>query len=205
MASIGEAGNDERSIPLFFRDTEVGHLVVTSRPGSRLAPFELMELGDLARPVGAVLQAVASGEALQRSRHALVTAREEERRRVRRDLHDGLGPALAAARMKVDGARLLIDRDPAQAKRFFAAPPAVWVFPELTPREHEVLELVARGQNNSEIARTLGVSGKTVPNHVSNLFTKLQVADRAQAIVRARSAGLGREPYESSRIPPPPG
>ncbi len=78
-------------------------------------------------------------------------------------------------------------------QRFFATPPATAAFPQLTPREHEVLDLVARGRNNGEIARALSVSGKTVRNHVSNLFTKLQVADRAQAIVRARTAGLGAE------------
>lgn len=76
-------------------------------------------------------------------------------------------------------------------QRFFAAPPVPSVFPGLTPREHEVLEMIARGRGNSDIASTLGLSAKTVRNHVSNLFAKLQVADRAQAIVRARSAGLG--------------
>lgn len=77
-------------------------------------------------------------------------------------------------------------------QRFFEAPPVTAaLFPGLTPREHEVLELVARGRSNTDISRVLGVSGKTVRNHVSNIFAKLQVADRAQAIVRARSAGLG--------------
>ena len=66
------------------------------------------------------------------------------------------------------------------------------VFPELTSREREVLELVAQGRGNADIARELVLSQKTVRNHVSNIFTKLQVADRAQAIVRAREAGLGR-------------
>jgi len=65
------------------------------------------------------------------------------------------------------------------------------IFAELTDREREVLELVARGRNNTEIARALFISGKTVRDHVSNVFAKLQVADRAQAIVRAREAGLG--------------
>jgi DNA-binding NarL/FixJ family response regulator len=64
-------------------------------------------------------------------------------------------------------------------------------FPELTEREHEVLDLLARGMSNSEIAPTLVISQKTVRNHVSNIFNKLQVADRAQAIIRARDAGLG--------------
>jgi DNA-binding NarL/FixJ family response regulator len=64
-------------------------------------------------------------------------------------------------------------------------------FPELTEREHEILALVAQHQTNPEIARRLQLSPKTIRNHVSNVFTKLQVADRAQAIIRAREAGLG--------------
>lgn len=67
-------------------------------------------------------------------------------------------------------------------------------FPQLTEREHEVLILVARGLDNGAIARRLGVSGKTVRNHVSNVITKLHVADRSAAILRAREAGLGGPP-----------
>jgi DNA-binding NarL/FixJ family response regulator len=69
---------------------------------------------------------------------------------------------------------------------------AAQAFPELTARELEVLERIARGESNATIARHFVLSQKTVRNHVSNIFTKLQVADRAQAIVRAREAGLGR-------------
>jgi DNA-binding NarL/FixJ family response regulator len=68
---------------------------------------------------------------------------------------------------------------------------AVNPFPDLTDREREVLALIAQGLSNSDIAAQLRVSGKTVSNHISNIFNKLQVADRAQAIIRARSAGLG--------------
>ena len=64
-------------------------------------------------------------------------------------------------------------------------------FPELTSREREVLDLIAQGLSNPEIAARLYLSPKTVRNHISNIFAKLQVADRAQAIVRAREAGLG--------------
>jgi DNA-binding NarL/FixJ family response regulator len=67
-------------------------------------------------------------------------------------------------------------------------------FPELTDREREVLELIAKGRNNQAIANELVLSLKTVRNHVSNVFNKLQVTDRAQAIVKAREAGLGRGP-----------
>lgn len=62
---------------------------------------------------------------------------------------------------------------------------------ELTPRETEVLHLIAQGRRNREIAEELVISEKTVHHHVSNIFTKLQVEDRVQAIVRAREAGLG--------------
>ncbi len=88
---------------------------------------------------------------------------------------------------------------PAVARRlmvYFAAPRtglAPQAFPELTEREREILELIARGINNLAITQRLGLSPKTVRNHVSNIFSKLQVADRAEAIVRAREAGMGGE------------
>jgi DNA-binding NarL/FixJ family response regulator len=63
--------------------------------------------------------------------------------------------------------------------------------PELTEREHEILRLIAQGQSNAAIAKQLGLSAKTVSNYVSNIFSKLQVVDRAQAMLRARQAGLG--------------
>ena len=64
------------------------------------------------------------------------------------------------------------------------------LFPELTERERELLALIAQGYRNAEIAERLVLSPKTVRNHVSNILQKLQVADRAQAIIRAREAGL---------------
>ena len=89
---------------------------------------------------------------------------------------------------------------PTVAKRiiaYFSAAPATAVrsaepFPELTTREREVLDLIAAGRPNNAIARTLVISTKTVSNHISAIFAKLQVADRAEAIVRAREAGLGQ-------------
>jgi DNA-binding NarL/FixJ family response regulator len=75
---------------------------------------------------------------------------------------------------------------------YFAAPPRVDApFPELTGREREVLDLIAAGLTNAVIASRLGLSGKTVANHISNIFAKLQVAGRAEAIARARKEGLG--------------
>lgn len=66
-------------------------------------------------------------------------------------------------------------------------------FPDLTEREREVLDRIARGEDNTRIADRLGISPKTVRNHVSTILDKLMVADRAQAIVRAREAGLGTD------------
>ena len=75
-----------------------------------------------------------------------------------------------------------------QARPLAAEP----TFPELTSREHQILDLLAAGLGNAAIANRLGVAYKTVANNVSSIFAKLQVADRAQAIVRARDAGLGQ-------------
>ena len=78
---------------------------------------------------------------------------------------------------------------------FFASPQSnlsPQAFPDLTSREDEVLDLIAQGLNNQAIANRLSISEKTVRNHISNIFNKLQVVDRAQAIVKAREAGMGR-------------
>jgi DNA-binding NarL/FixJ family response regulator len=86
---------------------------------------------------------------------------------------------------------------PAVARRlqsYFATPPSsvpAPVFPELTVREREVLALLAEGYTNQAIAQRLFLSPKTVRNYVSNIFSKLQVADRSEAMLRARDAGLG--------------
>jgi DNA-binding NarL/FixJ family response regulator len=74
------------------------------------------------------------------------------------------------------------------ANRAAAAPET---FSDLTEREIEILALIARGESNADIAGHLSISVKTVRNHVSNIFNKLQVADRTQAAIRARDAGLG--------------
>jgi DNA-binding NarL/FixJ family response regulator len=93
------------------------------------------------------------------------------------------GPAIARRLMNFFHA-------PGAAPRPAQPPPA---FPELTEREREILDLIAQGRSNPEIAARLALSPKTVSNHISNIFNKLQVADRARAIIRAREAGLGRE------------
>ena len=100
---------------------------------------------------------------------------------------------LRAVRTVVSGEAIF---GPAIARRlmgYFASPrgePKV-AFLELTEREYEILTLIAQHRTNPEIAGRLYLSQKTVRNHVSNIFAKLQVADRAEAIIRAREAGLG--------------
>ena len=100
---------------------------------------------------------------------------------------------------------ILLEHQPAW-KQFFAEiarfvhgqdegkPSAGTGFVELTDREREVLELIARGLDNAAIARQLSVRPKTVRNHINGIFDKLNIPNRAQAIVRARDAGMGREP-----------
>jgi DNA-binding NarL/FixJ family response regulator len=66
-------------------------------------------------------------------------------------------------------------------------------FPDLTPREREILELLAQGLTNTAIAEKLGLSPKTIRNQVSNIFSKLQVATRSEAVIKAHQAGLGHQ------------
>lgn len=81
----------------------------------------------------------------------------------------------------------------ARVRAFFTGrEPARSPFPQLTQREIEVLDGIAGGANNQTIARRLGVTPKTIRNMSSSIFLKLQVADRSQAMIRARDAGLGR-------------
>ncbi len=84
----------------------------------------------------------------------------------------------------------------------FSRQQATEPFPELTDREREVLAMVAAGHNNTAIAAQLALAPKTVRNHISNIMTKLHISDRAQAIIRARAAGLNSPP---GRVPVRPG
>nr|WP_296068860.1 response regulator transcription factor [uncultured Actinoplanes sp.] len=94
----------------------------------------------------------------------------------------------AAAGQPVFGAALA-----GRLRRWFAAPPVRDTpFPQLSPREREILDHLAAGLSNAEIGRLLHLSSKTIANNVSAILTKLHVSQRAQAIVRAREAGLGK-------------
>ncbi len=144
--------------------------IVAANPEARLLVITLFADDD---SVFAALRAGARG-------YVLKDADEDEIVRALRAVAHGeaiFSPAIAARVM-----------------RYFASPPAAVpreAFPTLTDREREILNAIAQGRNNAAIAQSLSLSQKTVSNYVSSIFSKLQVADRAQAIVRAREAGLG--------------
>jgi signal transduction histidine kinase len=118
MAKMGElpASNALLHLPLLYQSQQVGELLLAPRArGESFTPADHRLLDDLARQVGVAVHAVRLTADLQQSRERLVTAREEERRRLRRDLHDGLGPALASITLKLDAARNLLIRDPTAA------------------------------------------------------------------------------------------
>jgi DNA-binding NarL/FixJ family response regulator len=103
---------------------------------------------------------------------------------------------LRAIRAVGDGEAIFSSAIATRLRDYFASSRRVIpeeVFPELTEREREVLDRIARGETNRQIAEQLSISLKTVRNHVSNIFSKLQVADRAQAVIRAREAGMGKD------------
>ncbi len=113
-AAYGLPTRDPLPLPLTYQAEAVGQLLVAPRaPGEAFTPAEQRLLEDIAHQAGVAAHAVRLTADLQRSRERLVTAREEERRRLRRDLHDGLGPALASLTLKLDAARNLLVRDPA--------------------------------------------------------------------------------------------
>jgi signal transduction histidine kinase len=109
-------GADPDIVPLAYHGEPVGQLLVAPRTGeANISTADRQLLHDLARQAGAAAHTVRLNAALQHSLEQLVTAREEERRRLRRDLHDGLGPALASQALTIDTARLLLERDPPAA------------------------------------------------------------------------------------------
>jgi signal transduction histidine kinase len=116
-AEYGTPVSEPVVLPLTYQRKSVGQLVLAPRaPGEKFSTSDRRLLEDLARQTGVAVHAVRLTADLQRSREQLVKAREEERRRLRRDLHDGLGPQLASVTMRAEAARDLITNDPARAQ-----------------------------------------------------------------------------------------
>jgi len=112
-AEFGRSQGEPISLPLIYQGEPVGELILAPRGrGDVFTPAERRLLDDLARQAGIAVHAVRLTTDLQRSRERLVTAREEERRRLRRDLHDGLGPQLASLTLKLETARNRLIDDP---------------------------------------------------------------------------------------------
>jgi signal transduction histidine kinase len=121
LATYGDRPAAVRTLPITYRDAEVGRLVLPAKGvRSRLTARDERLLGDLVRQAATAARTSRLAEEVQESRERLVTAREEERRRIRRDLHDGLGPALSGVVFQLDAARMAVATDPAAAQRQLA-------------------------------------------------------------------------------------
>jgi signal transduction histidine kinase len=117
QAESGQASDPLETFPLIYQGQPIGQLWVAPRaPGEAFNPADRLLLTNIAHQAGAVAHAVQLTAALQQSRQQLVTAREEERRRLRRDLHDGLGPQLASQTLTLNAIAKLLERDPAKAR-----------------------------------------------------------------------------------------
>jgi signal transduction histidine kinase len=116
VAEYGAGEHELTELPLTFQGETVGALLIAPRgPGEPFTGPEVRLLHDLARHVAAVAYSVHLAADLQRSRQEILSVREEERRRIRRDLHDGLGPALASATLMLDAAGNVLRRQPDEA------------------------------------------------------------------------------------------
>lgn len=121
-ATVGKVAANIVEFPLRYQNETVGYLIASPRsPDESFTDREKRLLGDIAGQTGAVAYAVRLTAALQRSREQLVLTREEERRRIRRDLHDGLGPALASQTFTLDAILDLLEIDPHEAARLLRA------------------------------------------------------------------------------------
>jgi signal transduction histidine kinase len=120
-AAYGSPTEESESLPLVYQREEIGRLLIAPRaPGEEFSTTDRELLEDLARQAEVAVHAVRLTTDLQRSRERLVATREEERRRLRRDLHDGVGPTLASLALRLDAARKLVRRKPGDAEELLS-------------------------------------------------------------------------------------
>lgn len=183
IAVVGEAGTAEEALELVERTAPDVAVVDLNLPG--------VDGVELIRRLAAAAPRVATLVLTMLSDDSVTAA-------VRAGAHGYLlkdaepGRIVAAVRAVAVGESVFSGAVAAQLLGGLAAPqPGRAVFPDLTSREHEILELVAGGLTNAEIGRRLTLAPKTVRNYISNVLAKIHAADRADAVVRARRAGLG--------------
>jgi DNA-binding NarL/FixJ family response regulator len=191
---VGEASNGAEAVQLASRlnpdvilmdlkmpgmsGIEATHEILRSRPNVGILIVTMFDDDD---SVFAMLRAGARG-------YILKDADQDELLRAIQSVHSGeaiFSPTIA-------GRMASFFANPPKT-RGMAQPGSGESFSDLTEREQEILELIARGQNNSAIANRLSLSLKTVQNYVSNILNKLQAADRVEAMLKAREAGLGKK------------
>jgi DNA-binding NarL/FixJ family response regulator len=182
---VGEAGSGEDACALVDRLTDVDVVLMdlqmdgiggiaattTLREAHPECAVLVLTMSSADESVDAALRAGASGY--------LVKGSNQDR--------------IISAIRSVAAGELVVGADVARrvSRTLSAMPAHIGAFPELTAREREVLDLVARGYDNDRIARSLFLSEKTVRNHVSSVFAKLNAGSRAEVVARARDAGLG--------------
>jgi signal transduction histidine kinase len=174
IAETGQAQQDNEEFALTHQNEVIGKLVVGCRgPGESFNESEIKLLRNIAGQAGAAVHAVQLTADLRRSRQQLVTTREEERRRLRRDLHDGLGPVLASQGLKIAAANELLESDPSRARKLLEE---ISAQNEATLEEIRELVYALRPSALDELGLVGAVRDfSTALNEVSDSETKLQV------------------------------
>lgn len=185
-AAVGEEGREPLRLPLAHRGEQVGELIIGHRAGQRsFSERELALLRDVARQAGAATHSVRLTSELRRSREQLILAREEERRRLRRDLHDGLGPALASVTLMADAARNLLASDPSRTDALLlelkeearsATVEVRRVVYELRPAALDELGLVGAIREQAAQYANAGVTVEVVADELPELPAAVEVA-----------------------------
>lgn len=182
-ARHGEPPDSQEVVPLTYQGERVGELAVGARPGQRgLDRADRAALEMLAAPLAVAVHATALSETVQRSREQIVAAREEERRRLRRDLHDGLGPVLTGISFQADAAGNVMASDPASAAELLvslraAATEAIAdvrrLVHDLRPPALDELGLIEALRRHAEL---LGAGAPTVAVHAPAVLPRLSAA-----------------------------